>query len=45
MMIFNDLQIRDNLQETYGDIYTGEALSALSSIAHFNSEIEEVMAS
>lgn len=44
-MIPNDLQIRDNLQETYNDIYTEEALSALSSLAHFNSVIEEVMAS
>jgi len=44
-MILNDLQIRENLQETYGDIYTEEALSALSSLAHFNSEIEEVMTS
>ena len=25
-MILNDLQIRDNLQETHGDIYTEEAL-------------------
>ncbi len=44
-MILNDLNIRGNLQETYGDIYTEEALSALSSLAHFNSEIEEVMTS
>ena len=44
-MIPNNLNIRDNLQETYGDIYTEEALSALSSMAHFNSEIQMVMAS
>lgn len=44
-MTHNDLNIRDNLQETYSDIYTDEALSALSSMAHFNSEIEEVMSS
>ena len=27
-----NLQIRDNLQETYRDVYTDEALSALSAV-------------
>lgn len=42
-MIQNNLQIRDNLQETYRDVYTDEALSALSAMAHFNADVKEAM--
>ncbi|MVM32389.1 malate synthase [Spirosoma sp. HMF4905] len=38
------ISIRDNLQDIYNDVYTAEALSALSSLAHFNKRIKEVMA-
>jgi malate synthase len=38
------IEIRDNLQETYSDVFTPEALSALAALAHFNSIIKEVMA-
>jgi len=44
-MIFNNLIIRDNLQDLYNDVYTQEALSVLSSISYFNKDIQEVMAS
>ena len=40
----NNITINGNLQETYSDIYTPEALEALSSLAHFNKEIKEAMA-
>src|SRR4028118_729190 len=40
----NNITINGNLQETYGDIYTPEALEALSSDLHFNKEIKEAMA-
>jgi malate synthase len=43
-MASHTLKIRDNLQETYSDIYTAEALSALSALAPFNKTIKEVMA-
>ncbi|MDF9800753.1 malate synthase [Catalinimonas alkaloidigena] len=45
MMTNNNLNIRDNLKEAYSDVYTAEALSALASMAHFNSDIKAVMAS
>jgi malate synthase len=35
--------IRDNLHETYSDVYTREALEALSTLAHFNKEIKQAM--
>ncbi|MGB4397741.1 MAG: hypothetical protein WBJ10_00125 [Daejeonella sp.] len=35
--------IRDNLREEYKDVYTPEALKALSVMAHFNREIKELM--
>jgi malate synthase len=38
------LSIRDNLQATYADIYTPEALAALAVLAPFNKRIKEVMA-
>ncbi|GAB4028540.1 malate synthase [Spirosoma koreense] len=37
------LTIRDNLNETYSDVYTAEALQALSVLAPFNKRIKEVM--
>ena len=40
----NNITINGNLQETYSDIYTPEALEALSSLAHLNKEIKEAMA-
>lgn len=40
----NNIQINPDLQHTYGDVYTPEALSALSSLAHFNKDIKEAMA-
>ena len=40
----NNITINGNLKETYSDIYTPEALEALSSLSHFNKEIKEAMA-
>ncbi|KAA9356324.1 malate synthase [Larkinella humicola] len=37
------LIIRDNLQETYTDVYTDEALAALSALAPFNQRIKTAM--
>lgn len=39
----HNLQIRDNLQERYPDVYTPEALAALSALAHFNASVKEAM--
>ncbi len=39
-----NLIIRDNLREEYSDVYTPEALAALSSLAHFNQDIKAAMA-
>ncbi len=41
----NNLIIQNNLKEAYSDIFTPEVLSTLSSLAHFNGEIKEFMAS
>ncbi|GAB3904745.1 malate synthase A [Larkinella knui] len=38
------LTIRDNLKETYPDVYTAEALAALSALAPFNQRIKTAMA-
>lgn len=38
------IQIRDNLQELYSDVYTPEALAALSAMANFNTDIKDLMA-
>jgi malate synthase len=38
-----NISIRGNLQELYKDIYTPEALSALSSLPHFNAKIKSLM--
>ena len=35
--------IRDNLREEYKDVYTAEALNALSAMAHFNKDVKELM--
>lgn len=40
----SQIAIRDNLKEAYKDIYTPEALAALSALAHFNSDIKSAMA-
>ncbi len=40
----NTIEIRDNLQKTYSDVYTPEAIAALEALAHFNAVIKEVMA-
>ena len=37
-------QIRDDLQSTYADVYTPEALSALAAMADFNQDQKELMA-
>lgn len=42
-MIQDQLQIRNNLRETYSDVYTAEALTALTALSHFNAIIKEVM--
>src|SRR5258708_2611821 len=39
------MKIRNNLKESYSDVYTPEVLSVLSSMEHFNNDIKEVMAS
>ena len=39
----NSITINGNLQQAYTDIYTPEALSALSALAHFNKDIKEAM--
>lgn len=44
-MINQNIIIRDGLEEAYSDVFTPEALSALSSLARFNKEIKEAMAS
>ncbi len=43
-MIYNNIFIQDKLKETYGDVYSPEALAALSTLAPFNGQIEEMMA-
>jgi len=40
----SSLSIRDNLRQTYSDIYTSEALSALTVLAPFNADIKAAMA-
>ena len=39
----NNFKINRNIQEVYSDVYTPEALAALSSLAHFNKDIKEAM--
>jgi malate synthase len=40
----SDITIRGNLKDAYQDIYTTEVLAALSSLAHFNTDIKAAMA-
>lgn len=42
-MLTHLISIRDNLNETYSDVYTHEAIDALSALAPFNKRIKEVM--
>lgn len=42
-MALTNLLIRDNLQELYSDVYTTEALAALSALLPFNATVKEVM--
>ena len=35
--------IRDNLAETYSDIYTSDALNSLDLMSRFNSDVKDVM--
>jgi malate synthase len=44
-MRYSNLNIRENLKDTYSDVYTSEVLNALTSMAHFNNDIKEVMVS
>lgn len=44
-MRYSNLIIRENLKNTYSDVYTSEVLSALSSMVHFNNDIKEIMVS
>ncbi|GAB4034110.1 malate synthase [Spirosoma gilvum] len=37
------ISIRDNLNETYSDVYTHEAIDALSALSPFNKRIKDVM--
>ncbi len=41
----NNVHIRKNLKNEYEDVFTPEALSALSAMANFNEDIKEVMTS
>jgi len=43
-MDYNNINILDDLKETYSDIYTSKALSVLSSLAYFNIDIKKAMA-
>jgi malate synthase len=43
--MINNIIILNNLKEVYSDIFTSEVLTILSSLAHFNKDIKEVMAS
>jgi len=39
----NQLIINNSLQKTYSDVYTTDALAALSDLSHFNKEIKNLM--
>jgi malate synthase len=39
-----EIRINGNLTQVYSDVYTPEALAALSALAHFNRDIKEAMA-
>ena len=38
------MKIRNNLKETYPDVYTTEAIATLESLAYFNQDIKDAMA-
>ena len=40
----SDIQIRDDLHKTYGDVYTAEAMRALAAMAPFNPQQKATMA-
>ena len=42
-MIYDNIEIRNNLKEVYADVLTPEVLSAISALSHFNKIIKEVM--
>jgi len=42
-MSINNISVRDNLKEQYNDVYTGDALAALSSLVPFNKRIKDLM--
>jgi malate synthase len=42
-MGYNNFSISKDLVQKYADVYTPEVLSALSSLAHFNNDIKEIM--
>ena len=44
-MDYSNIIFQESLREAYSDIYTHEALSILSSLAHFNIDIKKAMAS
>lgn len=44
-MVYCNIHINDSLKITYSDVYTAEALSVLSSLAHFNFDIKRAMTS
>ena len=42
-MINNNISIQEKLKEAYSDVYTSEVVAALSSLAHFNHHVKEMM--
>ncbi|HEX6892482.1 MAG TPA: malate synthase, partial [Chryseolinea sp.] len=42
-MSANGITIRDNLKDSYSDVYTAEALASLSVLAPFNSRVKDIM--
>lgn len=40
----NGITINGDLQQVYSDVYTDEALAALSALSHFNKDIKDAMA-
>ena len=42
-MSVSKLKIRENLEQTYSDIYSKEVLEALSVLSPFNADIKKIM--
>ena len=42
-MINNNISIQEKLKEAYSDVYTSEVIAALTSLAHFNHQVKEMM--